>query len=97
MGDGEAVCIEIIGHDTESQSYPTYSFYNNGVANEWRSHERDGTWTLTGEWQMAGKSMKVRCATVFSDAGNTMTGQWEHSSDGSNWQTFWDVKAMKAK
>jgi ketosteroid isomerase-like protein len=46
---------------------------------------------------MADKSLKVRCTTVFSDAGKTMTGKWEYSSDGSKWQTFWDVRATKAK
>jgi len=43
VGDGEAGYIEIIGYDAQSQSYPTHTFYNNGVANEWRWHERDGT------------------------------------------------------
>jgi hypothetical protein len=97
MGDAETACIEIIGHDASSQSYSTHSFYNNGITNEWRVRERDGTWKFTGEAQMADKSLKVRCTTVFSDAGNTMTGKWEYSSDGSKWQTFWDVKAIKAK
>lgn len=31
---------------------------------------------------MEDRSMKVRCMTVFSDAGHTMSGKWEHSSDG---------------
>jgi hypothetical protein len=97
VGDGEAGCIEIIGYDAQSRSYPTHTFYNNGLANEWQSHERDGSWTLAGDWQMPGKSVKVRCTTVFSDAGNTMRSKWEQSSDGSSWETFWDVKASKAK
>jgi hypothetical protein len=66
VGDGAAGCIEIIGYDAESQSYPTHTFYNNGLANEWRSHERDGTWTLAGDWHMQGKSVKVRCTTALS-------------------------------
>ena len=37
----------------------------------------------------------MRFTTVFSDAGNTTTGKWEHSRDDSNWQTFWDAKATK--
>ena len=97
VGDAETACIEIIGHDALSQSYPRHSFYSNGVTNEWRSRERDGIWTLTGDWQMAGKSPKVRCTTVFSDSGNSMTGKWERSTDGAKWQTFWDVKATKVK
>ena len=95
VGDGAAGCIEIIGYDAQSQSYPTHTFYNNGLANEWRSHERDGTWTLAGDWHMQGKSVKVRCTTAFSDAGHTMRSTWEQSSDGSSWETFWDVKASK--
>jgi hypothetical protein len=97
VGHGEAECIEIIGYDAQRQSYPTHSFYNNGIANEWQWHERDGTWTLTGKWQMQGRSVKVRCTTAFSDGGRTMRSKWEQSSDGSSWDTFWDVKASKAK
>ena len=96
VSEAEAACIEIIGHDASSQSYPRHSFYNNGITNEWQGRERNGTWTLTGDWQMGGKSLKVRCTTVFSDSGNTMTGKWEYSSAASKWQTFWDVKATEA-
>ncbi len=95
VGDSAAACIEIIGYDAQSQSYPTHTFYNYGLAHEWQSHERDGTWTLAGNWPMQGKSVIVRCTTAFSDAGNTMKSKWEQSSDGSSWETFWDVKASK--
>lgn len=95
VGDGAAGCIEIIGYDAQSQSYRRHTFYNNGLANEWRSHERDGTWTLAGDWHMQGKPVKVRCTTAFSDAGHTMRSTWQQSSDGSSWETFWDVKASK--
>jgi hypothetical protein len=97
VGEGEAACIEIIGHDAESQSYPTHTYYNNGIVHDWQSQERDGIWTLSGEWQMAGKAMKVRCTTVFSDGGDTRTAKWEISRDGASWQTFWDVTATKAR
>jgi hypothetical protein len=95
MDDQEMACIEIIGHDASSQSYPFHSFYNDGKTNEWQARERDGVWILTGDWQTTDKASKVRCTTVFSDAGNTRTGKWERSSDGSQWQTFWDVEATK--
>ena len=97
VGANDASCIEIIGFDTESKSYPTHTFYNTGLTNEWQNHERDGVWTLTGNWEMGGKKVKVRCTTVFSDGGDTMTGKWELSSEGAAWQTFWDVEASKAK
>ena len=43
VGDAETACIEITGHDVSSQSYSTHSFYNNGITNEWKVRERDGT------------------------------------------------------
>ena len=96
IDDQVMACIEIIGHDASSQSYVFHSFYNDSKTNEWQARERDGVWTLSGDWQTEGKSSKVRCTTVFSDSGKTRTAKWERSSDGSNWDTFWDVKATKA-
>lgn len=96
MDDHDMACIEIIGHDASSQSYPTHAFYNDGNAKVWQLRERGGTWTLTGDWQKAGESLNVRCTTVFSDADHTMTANWDYSIDGSNWQRFMDAKATKA-
>ena len=97
VGDSDASCIEIIGYDSEIKSYPTHTYYNTGLTNDWQSHESDGTWTLTGDWDMAGKKAKARCTTLFSHDGNTMTGKWEMSIEGGTWQTFWDTKGTKAK
>lgn len=96
MNEAEIACVEIIGYDPSNQSYPTPAFYNDGNAIEWQLRERDGTWIRSGEAPMADTSVKVRCTMEFSNAGNTMTGTWEHSSDGSTWQTFWDVTATRA-
>lgn len=97
VGDGDASCIEIIGYDPETKSYPTHTYYSTGLTNDWQSRESEGTWTLTGDWDMAGQKARARRTTVFSDEGNTMTGKWEMSIDGAEWQTFWDVKGTKAK
>jgi hypothetical protein len=56
-----------------------HTFYTTGLTHEWQSHERDGFWTLTGDWDMDGTTAKVRCTTVFSDDGDTMTRKWEMS------------------
>jgi len=93
----EMACVEIIGYDDSSGSYPRYSFYSNGKTNEWQGHEGDGKWTLIGDSLVQDKSLKVRCTTVFSDSDKTMSGNWEYSSDGSTWQTFWDVVGTKAE
>jgi hypothetical protein len=70
--------------------------YNNGTSNVWQIRERDGTWTFTGDWNVEGEALNVRCTTGFSDAGKTMTAKWEYSRDGSTWQVFWDTKLTRA-
>ncbi len=97
VGDSDASCIEITGYEPQTKSYPAHTYYSTGLTNDWQSHESAGTWTLTGDWDMAGKNAKARCTTVFSPDGNSMTGKWEMSIEGSGWQTFWDIKAIKAK
>ena len=97
VGDDDASCIEITGYDSQTKRYSVHTFYNTGLTHQWQSHERDGVWTLTGDWDMEGKKTKTRCTTMFSDDGDTMTGKWEMSTDGVEWQTFWDVEATKAQ
>ena len=96
VGGSEAACIEIVGYDARSRTYPVQTYYNNGSTKKWQMTERDGIWTLTGSSKMGGKSMKVRCTTVFTDANKTMTGKWEQSRDDSSWQTFWNFQARKS-
>lgn len=52
VGDAEAACIEIIGHDASSQSYPTHSFYNNGITKEWQARVNS---TASGRSQETGR------------------------------------------
>jgi len=94
VGDGLAACVEIVGYDAASQSYPVHTFYNNGVQNEWRYRPDGNTWTLTGEWPMPDGPAPVRCTVAFSDGGRTMTGTWEIRR-GEGWITFWDVRSTK--
>jgi hypothetical protein len=95
LDDTEIACIEVIGYDASSQSYAVHSFYNDGNQGQWRAQERDGTWTFTGDWPVAGETLKVRQTVVFDDDGRTMTGRWEYSRDGSSWHLFWDTTLTK--
>jgi Protein of unknown function (DUF1579) len=95
LGGNDAACIEIIGYDGEKGVYIIHTYYNNGVANDWQMTNDGDTWTISGKWPMKGETMKVRCTIEFSDAGNAMDGNWEMSADGKQWQTFWDVSAVK--
>ena len=96
VGDAVATCIELIGYDAETDTYPTHTYYNTGVMNEWRATAHDSVWTLTGEWKM-GKTIQVRCTTRVSDDNSTLSGQWEWSDSNTGWQTFWDVTSRKAR
>lgn len=97
VGDHDASCIEILGFDAESGRYPVHTFYNNGATHEWTYREHEGAWILTGEWPQGEGSMHVRCTVRFGADGDTMTGKWEHSSDGASWKTFWDVRGTRTR
>lgn len=95
IGDSAAACVEVIAFDAERRCYRAHTFYNNGQMNVWDISHRDDQWIMLGDWNADGRTLKVRCTTSFADEGKTMKSQWEHSSDRSTWQTFWDVAARK--
>ena len=95
VDDAPASCIEIIGADPDRRCYRAHTFYNNGQMNVLDIDERGDHWRLLGDWSAGGRSMKVRCTISFADDDRTMLSKWEHSSDGSQWQVFWDVSAHK--
>lgn len=95
LGAAPMGCIEVIGHDAATDSYPMRTFYNDGRFNEWRASEREGIWTTTGEWALEAESLSVRCTTLFEEGGATRMGRWEYSSPSWGWQTFWDVQTTR--
>jgi hypothetical protein len=50
-------------------------------------HVRDGTLRIVWE--------RYRFAGVFSADGNTITGTWEQSSDGSTWRYWYDLEMTR--
>jgi hypothetical protein len=95
LGGQRIACIEVIGCDTSKDTCSVRSFYNDGTHNVWQGREQDGTWVFSGTWQRDGKALSVRCTSVFSDAGDTVTGTWEYSPDGSTWQRFWETRLTR--
>ncbi|WP_373541913.1 DUF1579 family protein [Chamaesiphon sp.] len=87
IGNEEINTIEFIGYDASSQTYTCHSFDNRGNADLFRANLRDHTWTIEGK--------SSRFTGVFNSIGNTLTGQWEQSSDGLNWLPWMDVKLTK--
>ena len=95
VGNDEMACIEIFEVDAASHGYVLHTFFNDGTKQQWQAREDNGVWIIFSERELAGKTWKLRCTTRLEDAGNTRTGKWERSADGSRWETFWDVKAKK--
>jgi hypothetical protein len=95
VGDDTAACIELIHHDASRGTYRCETFYDRGQRKDWEVTESGGTWTWSGDWEMGGTTMRVRCTSVFSDDGRTLTARWEHSPDGHNWQPFWELEAER--
>ena len=96
VGASPASCIEIIGCNRDTGLCRIHTFYNNGLTNVWDVELHAGRWHLYGDWNMAGRAMKVRCTIAFHDDAKAMRSHWEHSSDGVRWHTFWDLRAKKA-
>jgi hypothetical protein len=96
VGGTQAACIEVTGYDPSTRSYPTHTYYNNGQSADWQLTERDEAWILSGRFPMGGELAQVRCTIEFSDEGNTKASRWESSSDGVDWEVFWEVRASRA-
>ena len=88
MGSEESKGIEIIGYDDKTKAYPTYSFDNQGNTGTYQASTRDGVWTF--------RSRSERATVVMSDDGNTIIANWEHLTDGINWQPWMEVKLQRA-
>ncbi|MGB3211686.1 MAG: DUF1579 family protein [Desulforhopalus sp.] len=89
MGDNEANAIEIIGYEPLSQTYPTQFFDNLGNTGTFEASVRDGVWTFAAESE--------RAEVVISEDSNTMTINWERTTDGSNWLPWMDLELIRIR
>jgi Protein of unknown function (DUF1579) len=87
IGNEELNIIEFIGYDPSIQKYTCYSFDSRGNADLLQADFHDPMWTIEGK--------SLRFTGMFASTGNTLTGQWEQSSDGVNWLPWMDIKSTK--
>ncbi len=87
IGEEELEQIEFIGYDPSSQMYTCHNFDSRGNSDLFQANLRDHTWTIEGK--------SSRFTGVFATTGNTLTGQWQQSSDGVNWLPWMDIKLTK--
>jgi ketosteroid isomerase-like protein len=86
LGNDPIACVELV------EANRAATFYNNGTFNIWDVREENGAWIFRGRWNNA----EVSCTTRFGDGGQSRTGKWEYSTDGSEWKTFWETRATRA-
>lgn len=81
----------IIGLDNSSETFTQLYADARGVYRVYQMSLDGGVWKL---WRDA-PGFSQRFKGTFSDDGNTITGYWEYSSDGSTWEHDFDLTYTK--
>jgi Protein of unknown function (DUF1579) len=74
--------IEIISGDENTGKYSMLYYDSRGVSRIYEMSLSNKVWKL---WRDAPEFCQ-RYSSTFSTDGNTITGSWEMSTDGSNWK-----------
>ncbi len=83
----------IIGADDTIEAYCVLYFDSRSVSRVYQMSVRDGVWKL---WREA-PGFSQRFTGTFSDDGRTITGRWEKSTDGLQWEHDFDLTYTKVK
>ncbi|HKP51763.1 MAG TPA: hypothetical protein VJ183_03830 [Chloroflexia bacterium] len=87
------ISTAIIGSDDSNESYSMVYFDSRGVSRIYEMSLSKEEWKL---WRES-PDFSQRFTGRFSDDGNTITGFWEKSSDGSNWEHDFDLTYTRVK
>jgi len=88
--------ITIIAVDPEKDAYVQHYFDSRGVVRLCAMTLHDGVWTLLRDSpDFSPLDFAQRFTGTFCDNGDTIQGTWEKSSDGSNWQTDFELTYRK--
>jgi hypothetical protein len=79
--------VSIIGCDAANGTYFQLYSDDRGVCRVYEMSIDNGEWKLWRE----GEPFAQRYTGTFSDDGNTITGRWEISEDGTNYVTDFDL------
>jgi hypothetical protein len=91
-------CLEITTFDPASESYSQHYFDSRGVVRVYGMTLEDGVWTLLRDLpDFSPLAFSQRFTGVFGDGGNSITGQWETSGDGSNWEHDFDLTYSRVR
>jgi len=85
--------IAVIGRDDSAQDYCVLYFDSRGVSRIYEMRLSNNIWQM---WRES-PGFSQRFAGTLSKDGNTITGRWEKSSDGSNWEHDFDLTYTRVK
>lgn len=83
----------VIGLDDSSRNFTQLYTDARGVYRVYQMSLNDGVWKL---WRDA-PGFSQRFEGTFSDDGNTITGYWENSTDGRNWEHDFDLTYSRVR
>jgi len=83
----------IIGGDESTETYGILYYDSRGVARTLQMSLKDGVWKV---WREA-PDFSQRFTATFSDDGSIITGRWEKSMDGKNWEHDFDLTYAKIR
>jgi hypothetical protein len=84
--------IAVIGWDDERGTYLQHYFDSRGVARVYEMSLADGVWKL----ERMHPGFSQRFTGTFDESGDTITGAWESSADGSTWEHDFDLTYTRA-
>jgi hypothetical protein len=79
--------IAIIGYDAERATFLQHYFDSRGVARVYEMTFADGVWGLL----RIVPGFSQRFTGTFSEDDATITGRWEQSDDGTQWEPDFDL------
>jgi hypothetical protein len=84
--------IAVIGFDEERATYLQHYFDSRGVARVYEMSFADRVWTLV----RIAPGFSQRFVGILDEAGESIAGAWERSSDGKTWEHDFDLVYTRA-
>jgi len=90
--------IGVVGLDPDGQAFTQHYFDSRGIARLYSMTFNDGVWKLLRDSPDSSPlDFSQRFTGVLSADGGTISGRWETSRDGSNWEHDFDLTYRKVR
>jgi len=90
--------LAIVGFDPGREAYCQHYFDSRGIARVYAMSLSDGAWTLVRDCaDFTPLEFSQRFTGSFSGDGRRITGRWETSANGSNWEHDFGLTYTKVR